>query len=246
MLLIPSIDLRGGQCVRLLKGEFGAETLYDVDPAVLIRRYADAGAPWVHMVDLDGARDGKPGNRQLIRDLAELKLLRIQLGGGLRSRRLIDDALQSGVSRAVIGSAAVDDPTLLRECLAYHGADRICLAVDVRVDENGVPRVSTRGWTKEHAMSLWQVLDSFADTALVHVLCTDIARDGALTGPGFDLYAETQSRFPQLQWQASGGIHSIADLVRLDEMGLAAAISGKALLEGRIRMEELQSFLPGA
>jgi phosphoribosylformimino-5-aminoimidazole carboxamide ribotide isomerase len=246
MLLIPSIDLRGGQCVRLLKGEFGAETLYDVDPADLVSRYADAGAPWLHMVDLDGARDGKPGNRQLVRDLAEMKLLNIQLGGGLRSRRLIDDTLQAGVARAVIGSAAVDDPALLRECLDEYGADRICLAVDVRVDGGGVLRVSTRGWTTEHALSLWEALDTFADTPLRHVLCTDIDRDGALTGPSFDLYAKAQSRYPQLQWQASGGIHSIADLVRLDEMGLAAAISGKALLEGRIRLEELQSFLPGA
>jgi phosphoribosylformimino-5-aminoimidazole carboxamide ribotide isomerase len=246
MLLIPSMDLRGGQCVRLLKGEFGAETHYDVDPAALVRRYADAGAPWLHMVDLDGARDGKPGNRQLIRELAALKLLNIQLGGGLRSRALIDDALQAGVARAVIGSAAVDDPALLRDCLRAHGGDHICLAVDVRVDGTGVPRVSTRGWTKQSALSLWEVLDTFADTPLRHVLCTDIERDGALTGPSFDLYAQAQERYPQLQWQASGGIHSIADLVRLDEMGLAAAISGKALLEGRIRMEELQSFLPGA
>jgi phosphoribosylformimino-5-aminoimidazole carboxamide ribotide isomerase len=246
MLLIPSIDLRGGQCVRLLKGEFGAETLYEVDPGELIGRYADAGAPWLHMVDLDGARDGRPGNRQLIRDLAGLNLLNIQLGGGLRSRRLIDDMLNAGVARAVIGSAAVDEPVLLRECLDTYGPDRICLAVDVRVDDTGVPRVSTRGWKTELTLSLWEVLDSFADTPLRHVLCTDIARDGALTGPGFDLCARAQARYPQLQWQASGGIHSIADLVRLDEMGLAAAISGKALLEGRIRMEELQSFLPGA
>jgi phosphoribosylformimino-5-aminoimidazole carboxamide ribotide isomerase len=246
MLLIPSIDLRGGQCVRLLKGEFGAETLYDIDPAVLIRRYTDAGATWLHMVDLDGARDGTPGNRQLMHDLAHLNLVKIQLGGGLRSRRLIDEALISGVARAVIGSAAVDDPTLLRECLEEYGADRICLAVDVRVDASGVPRVSTRGWTRELALSLWELLDSFADTPLRHVLCTDIERDGALTGPSFDLYAQAQDRYPQLQWQASGGIHSIADLVRLDEMGLAAAISGKALLEGKIRLGELQSFLPGA
>jgi phosphoribosylformimino-5-aminoimidazole carboxamide ribotide isomerase len=246
MLLIPSIDLRGGQCVRLLKGEFGAETRYDYDPRDLIQRYADAGAPWLHLVDLDGARDGKPGNRQLIRDLAELNLLKIQLGGGLRSRRLIDDALHSGVARAVIGSAAVDDPALLRDCLDAYGADRICLAVDVRVDAAGVPHVRTRGWVQEHALSLWELLTSFADTPLRHVLCTDIERDGVLGGPGFDLYARAQDRFPQLQWQASGGVHSIADLVRLDEMGLAAAISGKALLEGRIRLEELQPYLPGA
>jgi phosphoribosylformimino-5-aminoimidazole carboxamide ribotide isomerase len=243
VLLIPSIDLRGGHCVRLLKGEFHAETVYEVDPRDLLARYADAGVRWLHLVDLDGARDGTPGNRDLIRQMAAQPRIRIQLGGGLRTRELIDDALQGGVSRAVIGSAAVENPQLLRDCLVAHGADRICLAIDVRVDAEGIPRVRTRGWVKEHALSLWELLQSFADTPLKHVLCTDIERDGALGGPGFDLYAEAQQRFPAIAWQASGGVRSLADLQRLDQMGLAAAISGKALLEGRITMEELQPFL---
>jgi phosphoribosylformimino-5-aminoimidazole carboxamide ribotide isomerase len=246
MRLIPSIDLRGGHCVRLLKGEFAAETRYDVDPRALLSRYADAGVRWLHLVDLDGARDGTPGNRDLIRQMTGDPRIRIQLGGGLRSRELVDEALAAGVSRAVIGSAAVENPALLREVLDAHGTDRVCLAIDVRIDEGGVPRVRTRGWVKEHALSLWELLESFADTRLQHVLCTDIERDGALAGPGFELYAEAQRRFPRIAWQASGGIRSAADLARLDEMGLAAAISGKALLEGRITMEELQPYLRGA
>lgn len=246
MLLIPSIDLRGGHCVRLFKGEFDAETRYDIDPADLLERYADAGVRWLHLVDLDGARDGTPGNRELIRRMTGQVRIRIQLGGGLRSRALVDEALAAGVSRAVIGSAAVEDPPLLRALLADHGADRICLAIDVRVDDQRIPRVRTRGWVKEHALSLWELLASFADTSLQHVLCTDIERDGALGGPGFDLYAEALRRFPQIAWQASGGIRSAADLARLDSMGLAAAISGKALLEGRITMEELQPYLRDA
>jgi phosphoribosylformimino-5-aminoimidazole carboxamide ribotide isomerase len=243
LLLIPSIDLRGGHCVRLLKGEFHAETIYEVDPRELLNRYADAGVRWLHLVDLDGARDGTPGNRDLIRQMAAQPRIRIQLGGGLRTRQLIDAAFENGVSRAVIGSAAVEDPQLLRDCLSTYGADRICLAIDVRVDAGAVPRVRTRGWVKEHELSLWELLQSFADTALRHVLCTDIERDGALGGPGFDLYAEAQRRFPAIAWQASGGVRSLADLQRLDSMGLAAAISGKALLEGRITMEELQPYL---
>jgi phosphoribosylformimino-5-aminoimidazole carboxamide ribotide isomerase len=246
LLLIPSIDLRGGHCVRLLKGEFDAETRYDIDPAVLLERYADAGVRWLHLVDLDGARDGTPGNRDLIRRMAAQSRIRIQLGGGLRNRQLVDEALATGVSRAVIGSAAVEDPALLRALLSDYGAERICLAIDVRVDETSVPRVRTRGWVKEHALSLWELLDSFADTPLKHVLCTDIERDGALGGPGFDLYTEAQRRFPRIAWQASGGVRSAADLARLDSMGLAAAISGKALLEGRISMEELQPYLRDA
>lgn len=246
MLLIPSIDLRGGHCVRLLKGEFDAETRYEIDPRELLERYADAGVRWLHLVDLDGARDGTPGNRALIRQMAGQSRIRIQLGGGLRTRELAEDALAGGVSRVVIGSAAVENPALLRELLAAHGAERVCLAIDVRVDDGGTPRVRTRGWVQEHALSLWELLDSFADTPLRHVLCTDIQRDGVLGGPSFDLYAEAQRRFPAIAWQASGGIHAAADLARLDAMGLAAAISGKALLEGRIKLEELQPYLQGA
>jgi phosphoribosylformimino-5-aminoimidazole carboxamide ribotide isomerase len=246
LLLIPSIDLRGGHCVRLLKGEFHAETRYEVDPRQLLERYADAGVRWLHLVDLDGARDGTPGNRELIRQMTAQQRIRVQLGGGLRTRAAIDAALAAGVSRAVIGSAAVEDPPLLRDCLDAYGSERICLAIDVRVDAGGVPRVRTRGWVQEHALSLWELLQSFATTSLRHVLCTDIERDGALGGPGFELYGEAQRRFPAIAWQASGGVRSADDLRRLDAMGLAAAISGKALLEGRISMEELQPYLRDA
>jgi phosphoribosylformimino-5-aminoimidazole carboxamide ribotide isomerase len=246
MLVIPSIDLRGGQCVRLLKGEFDAETRYPVDPRALLERYADAGVRWLHLVDLDGARDGTPGNRELIRQMAGQSRIRIQLGGGLRNRALVEEAFANGAGRAVIGSAAVEQPELLRELLAAHGPERICLAVDVRVDAGGVPRVRTRGWVQEHQLSLWELLESCADTPLKHVLCTDIERDGALAGPGYALYQQAQERFPEIAWQASGGIRSAADLARLSAMGLAAAISGKALLEGRIQLEELQPYLPHA
>ncbi len=246
MLIIPSIDLRGGQCVRLLKGEFAAETRYPIDPRELLEKYADAGVRWLHLVDLDGARDGTPGNRELIRQMAGQTRIRIQLGGGLRSRALVQEAFGNGVSRAVIGSAAVEQPELLRELLDAHGPERICLAVDVRVDEGGVPRVRTRGWVQEHQLSLWELLESCADTTLKHVLCTDIERDGALAGPGYALYEQAQQRFPHIAWQASGGIRCADDLARLAQMGLAAAISGKALLEGRIQLEELQPYLPVA
>ncbi len=171
------------------------------------------------LVDLDGARDGTPGNRDLIRQMASQSRIRIQLGGGLRNRQLVDEAFGNGVSRAVLGSAAVEQPQLLRDLLAAHGPEAVCLAIDVRVDEGGTPRVRTRGWVKEHALSLWELLRILRDTPLRHVLCTDIERDGALSGPGFDLYEEALRRFPHIAWQASGGIRSAEDLARLDAHG---------------------------
>ena len=246
MLLIPSIDLRGGRCVRLLRGDFDAETRYDSSPEALLEGYAAAGARWLHVVDLDGARDGVPANLALVRRLSAQSGVRIQFGGGLRTALAIDAALDAGVARIVIGSAAVENPALLRECFARLDASRLCLAIDVRADASGVARVRTRGWTEESPLSLWELLDSFADTPLQHVLCTDVERDGAMSGPNLALYEEAQRRAPHIQWQASGGVRDAADLAALASLGLAAAISGKALLEGRIRREELQPYLPGA
>jgi phosphoribosylformimino-5-aminoimidazole carboxamide ribotide isomerase len=246
MQLIPSIDLRGGRCVRLLKGAFDAETRYELDPAALLDRYADMGAQWLHLVDLDGARDGVPGNLALIGALAGRHRLHIQAGGGLRQQAAIEAMLTAGVDRVVLGSAAVEDPVLAHDSLRQLGAERLCLAIDVRVDAGGVPRVRTRGWVTEHPVSLWELLARFTDEGLRHVLCTDIELDGALGGPNLALYREACERFPSIQWQASGGVRDVADLSRLALTGVAAAISGKALLEGRMQPEELRPFLPAA
>jgi phosphoribosylformimino-5-aminoimidazole carboxamide ribotide isomerase len=247
MLLIPSIDLRGGQCVRLFKGAFDAETRYADDPAALLDRYAGYGATWLHVVDLDGARDGVPGNRDLIAALASRGRLSLQVGGGLRTAAAIDDLLgNAGVARVVIGSAAVEQPALALDALARYGAERVCLAIDVRVDDGGVPRVRTRGWVNEVPLSLWELIAQFTPAGLRHVLCTDIERDGALGGPNVDLYREGRERFPAIAWQASGGVRDARDLHVLAATGVAAAISGKALLEGRMTEQELQPFLRDA
>lgn len=246
MQLIPSIDLRGGHCVRLYKGAFDAETRYDLDPALLLERYAGMGARWLHVVDLDGARDGVLGNRALIGTLAASGALRLQVGGGLRSLPVIEDLYGAGVTRAVIGSAAVEDPQIAVSALSRFGAEAVCLAIDVRVDAGGVPRVRTRGWVAEHSVSLWELIETFAPHGLRHVLCTDIERDGALGGPNLALYTEGVKRYPAIAWQASGGVRDAADLTALSGIGVAAAISGKALLEGRMTAQELQPFLRDA
>ena len=246
MMLIPSIDLRGGACVRLLKGDFAAETRYELSAHELLLRYRTLGANWLHVVDLDGAREGKLGNLTLIHALARQSRLRLQVGGGVRSADLIKDLLRHAVARVVIGSAAIERVAEVHAWLQEFGPQRICLAFDVRFDASGVPQVRTHGWQQQTALSLWDALAEYAGTQLRHVLCTDIERDGALAGPNLELYSEALRRFPNIQWQASGGIASGADLSALAACGVAAAISGKALLEERISLEELQPFLPNA
>jgi phosphoribosylformimino-5-aminoimidazole carboxamide ribotide isomerase len=246
MLLIPSIDLRGGHCVRLLRGDFAAETRYQFEAQELLSRYQRLGARWLHLVDLDAARDGTPANRSLIHQLATQRAVELQVGGGLRDRAAINDLLTHGVARVVIGSAAVEQPGQVADWIHSFGPERICLAFDVRLDAQRIPRLHTHGWQHRTASSLWDAVATFTDGGLKHVLCTDIDRDGALGGPNLALYQEALQRFPHIQWQASGGIGSGADLAALAAHGVPAAISGKALLEERISVEELQPYLPSA
>lgn len=246
MELIPAVDLRGGSVVRLFQGDFAAETRYATTPEELFARYARAGARWLHVVDLDGARDGSAGNRPAIAALAALGRLRIQSGGGLRSSQAVRSLLAAGVGRAVIGSVAVTSPGEVAEWFSEFGAERIVLALDVRIDAGGTPNVATHGWREQSGLSLWEMVRRYLDAGLRHVLCTDVSRDGALAGPNLALYREAVDRFPELAWQASGGVRDAADLRALARIGVAAAVSGKALIEGRIPHQELQPFLPGA
>jgi phosphoribosylformimino-5-aminoimidazole carboxamide ribotide isomerase len=245
MILIPSIDLRNGRCVRLLKGNFDQETRYDLEPHELLQRYRALGATWLHVVDLDGAKDGKLANRSVIVRLASQKALQIQVGGGVRSKAVVDDLLRNGIDRVIVGSAAVEKPGEVQSWLKQYGAEKIGLAFDIR-QVDGVPRVLTRGWTRESKLSLWEAIESYLPHGLLHVLCTDAELDGAMQGPATALYQEFTKRYPQLQLQASGGVRSAADLHALAGVGSAAAISGKALLEEAIKPSELIPFLPNA
>jgi phosphoribosylformimino-5-aminoimidazole carboxamide ribotide isomerase len=246
MRLIPAIDLKGGHCVRLLHGDFAAETRYGTDPDALLAKYRGLGADWLHVVDLDGAKKGSLGNRAIIERLAAQKAVKLQVGGGLRNTAAVVRMLDMDVERVVIGSAAVTHVEQVRTWLEQFGAQRMTVAFDVRLDDAGEPQVQTHGWQRQSELSLWSAMENFTGSTLTHVLCTDVGRDGALTGPNVALYREAVRRYPHIQWQASGGVRDARDLHALSEAGAAAAISGKALLEELIPSEELQPFLPNA
>jgi phosphoribosylformimino-5-aminoimidazole carboxamide ribotide isomerase len=246
MELIPAIDLRDGRCVRLLKGDFAAQTVYSSEPAAVLARYRALGAQHVHVVDLDAARDGALANRAIVLDLARNQAVRLQVGGGLRSVDRVREILASGVERAVIGSVAITRPEEVIAWMQELGPTRFVLALDVRMDTAGRPLLTTHGWQQTSDTVLWELIERFLKAGLEHVLCTDVSRDGALSGPNLDLYAEAVRRFPELRWQASGGIAAAADLRALRDCGVAAAISGRAMLENKISPEELRPFLPNA
>ena len=242
MRIIPAIDLKEGKCVRLYKGDFDKTTEYSNDPVEVGRRFSLLDVQDLHIVDLDGARSGEQKNRSIVRAISAETGLDVQLGGGLRDRRSVEDWLNSGVSRCVIGSMAIKDVPTVTEWLREFGPDQLVLALDVKVLEDGAPMLTTHGWTEDAGVSLWECIESYADAGIRHVLCTDVSRDGAMAGPNTELYVEILERYPDLQLQASGGVRNIGDLQQLRSKGVPAAISGKALLDGAITTTEVASF----
>ncbi len=246
MTVIPAIDLRDGQCVRLYQGDFDRQTSYAKDPVALALEYEAMDFDALHIVDLDGARSGTQQNQEIIRRIIESSNLTIQLGGGIRTDSQVDDWLATGLARVVIGSLAITEPGRVCGWLKNYGPERIVLALDVNIDAIGVAHVATHGWRRTADMTLWQCLDQYEQAAIQHVLCTDISRDGAMTGPNLALYTEFIDKYPGIQLQASGGVRSIDDVKALRKTGVAATISGRALLDGKITAREIATFLPAA
>jgi phosphoribosylformimino-5-aminoimidazole carboxamide ribotide isomerase len=240
VIVYPAIDLRGGHVVRLRQGDYEAETRYAADPIDVARRYADAGATWIHVVDLDAARDGAMRHREVIAAIARDTGLSVQAGGGVRAEADVEALLAAGVSRVVVGSLAVREPARVAGWIERYGAERICVALDARADADGRLRLPVAGWTEDSGVELDALLTRYAALAtLRHVLCTDIARDGMLSGPSVDLYRALATRWPALAIQASGGIRDAADIAAVRAAGCAGAIVGKALLDGRVALQDL-------
>ncbi len=246
MIIIPAIDLKAGQCVRLFQGNFGDVTEYSDDPAALAQEFADMGFRYIHVVDLDGAKAGSQQNQESIRAICAATSMSVQLGGGIRQVETLKQWFGNGVERCVIGSLAVTDRDAVSGWLGDYSPDRLVLALDVRIDANGVPLLATHGWTQTSATVLWECIEHYVSVGLTHVLCTDVSRDGALAGPNLDLYVEFARRYPDVRLQASGGVRDIKDLEATARTGASAAISGRALLDGRISPMEIASFRQNA
>lgn len=246
MKIIPAIDLQGGQCVRLFQGDFKQTTQYSNDPVAVARRFAKMRTESLHIVDLDGARSGTQSNREIIAAIAADSGMSVQVGGGIRARETVNEWLAAGVSRCVIGSLAITDPDTVKSWIVEFGGEHIVLALDVNIDRAGVPLITTHGWTRGSDTSVYECIETYRDLGLRHVLCTDVSRDGALAGPNIKLYTKIMESFPELQLQASGGVRDIQDLEALRDCGIPAAITGRALLDGKITTEEVVSFRQSA
>jgi phosphoribosylformimino-5-aminoimidazole carboxamide ribotide isomerase len=236
--IIPAIDLLDGSCVRLMHGDFSRAKVYELDAVRLATDYAEQGAEWLHVVDLAASRDGpKADTRPLLRLLGSAPQS-VQTGGGVRVDADVQMRLDNGASRVVVGSICVTRPLQFAEWLKHFGPEQLVAALDVTLDEDGMPWPRTHGWTRSADQDLWALLDFYADKGLRHVLCTDIGRDGALGGPNIELYREITTRYPDLEIQASGGVSGLVDLRHVAATGAASVIVGKALLEGCFTVAE--------
>ena len=240
MKLYPAIDLRGGQAVRLYQGDYDRMTVYNADPVAQAQQFIDAGAKYLHVVDLDGAKDDTTANLQTIAAIAKLGGLKIEVGGGIRDETRIQRYLDLGADRCILGTVAVKDFDFTAEMAQKYGA-QIAVGVDMK---DGA--VAVNGWkevTPEPGVAFCR---RCANAGVKAIIATDISRDGMLCGPSAAFYAELQSRFPEVEITVSGGISSMSDIEELDRQGLRSVIVGKALYEGRITLKDLARCLPNA
>lgn len=236
--IIPAIDIIGGQCVRLTQGDYNQKTTYGADPVEIARSYEAIGIRRLHVVDLDGAKAAAPKNLDTLRKITTATRLDVQYGGGIKSGEALEAVLNAGANRAICGSIAITAPERFEEWLSVYGPGHIILGADTRAG-----KVAINGWLESSETDVQTIIRRFEAGGLRQVICTDISRDGMLTGPNFDLYSTLQTEFPQVDITVSGGISSLDDLVKLNDMGLRSVIVGKAIYEGRITLKDLERCL---
>ena len=235
--IIPAIDLIDGKCVRLTKGEYSTKKEYG-DPLDMAKRFGDHGISRLHLVDLDGAREGKVVNYKILEKIAVSTKLIIDAGGGIKTNEDLKIVFESGAAMATGGSIAVKEPGLFEEWLHAHGSERIILGSDFR---DG--KISVSGWTEKSGEALVPFLEKWINKGITKTICTDISKDGVLQGTSNELHREDLKRFPGLYLVASGGVSSTEDLEKLQELEIPAVIIGKAIYEGKIDLKELEIFI---
>ena len=237
-VVYPALDIRNGAVVRLVQGDYNQQTTYGDDVLPRAQAFADTGAQWMHLVDLDAAKAGGYTLAETLGPISAQTGLKIQTGGGVRRRDDVAAILAAGASRVVVGSVAVRDPETVIGWLAEFGAERITIALDTRQGEDGVWRLPVHGWTETADVTLDELAQRYAAAGMKHLLCTDIARDGMLSGPNIALYTHLVALLPGVAVQASGGVRDLDDVAAAKAVGCGGAVLGKALLEGRLQLSE--------
>ena len=232
--LIPAIDIIGGQCVRLTKGDYTQKKVYNTNPIDVALEFESLGFKRLHVVDLDGAKSKHIVNKEVLEAISKSTNLKIDFGGGIKTKDDIEQAFEHGASMVTIGSIAVTQPDLFIEWINKYGADRLILGADVR---NG--KISINGWKEDSSEDLLPFLKKYIDKGVKNVLCTEISKDGTLQGPAIELYKRIMQEYRGLHLIASGGVSSNQDITELEKAGIPAVVFGKAYYEGKIDIQKL-------
>lgn len=234
MIVIPAIDLKDGEAVRLYKGDYQQKTVYSSHPEELAAGFEQMGAKYLHVVDLDGAKDAQATNAQTIQKIRNAITIPMELGGGIRNEETVDFYLnQVGVNRVILGTAALHHPEFVRACIEKYGAERIVVGVDVK---NGY--VSTSGWLSTSQVHYLDFIKELEKIGVTTIVCTDISKDGTLTGPSFDLYAQI-AKNTNVRFVVSGGVKDDEDIYQVNRLGYYGCIVGKAYYEGKVHLKEV-------
>jgi phosphoribosylformimino-5-aminoimidazole carboxamide ribotide isomerase len=235
--IIPAIDIIDGKCVRLTEGDYSQKKIYNEQPLEVARQFEDAGLTRLHLVDLDGAKEGAVRNWKVLEKIAGKTSLIIDFGGGIKSEKDVEIVLECGATLATVGSIAVKNEIEFLKWLPRFGADKFFLGADVKNE-----KITVSGWQETTNTWIYDFIEKYLNEGIRHLFCTDVSKDGKLEGPSIDLYKRVVEQFPSLHFVASGGVSSMHDLSKLVEIGCKGAIVGKAIYEGRISLAELSSF----
>ncbi|HYG37950.1 MAG TPA: 1-(5-phosphoribosyl)-5-[(5-phosphoribosylamino)methylideneamino]imidazole-4-carboxamide isomerase [Cytophagales bacterium] len=238
MEIIPAIDIIGGKCVRLSQGDYSQKKEYHNNPVEVAKSFEDAGIKRLHLVDLDGAKNKKITNLPVLENIARSTSLTIDFGGGVQSDEDIEAAFNAGANQVTGGSISVKNPELFQKWIFKYGSDKIILGADAKNE-----KIAISGWEETSSLDIFEFIGSYTKKSIKYIICTDISKDGLLAGPSFSLYNSILQQYPAVKLIASGGVTTMDDVRRLNDNNLHGVIIGKAIYEGRIKLEELRNFI---